>query len=230
MKNYMNIQRCVLKNCLLFTLLVLPFLSHAEVVNLETTKNLPAWTQVASTCTVSAASLQEFSTAGPKLQYQNDVKSRSVQKSPDYIKYFPLTAGCNVLNPLDGINGDLKPADDKFSPGKIGSNENPNWNVLIVGYSDPDGEDTSYQVVAKLYQVHRPTGTTSVVTTFDSNLEPVASWDTPSHPRERMKKFKHVWDYGLNAYYVEIRILRKSLVRNPSVYSLRLTEALDLQY
>ncbi len=237
----------LLGSCLLVGLLI-PTFSSAEPVDLESTKNLPAWTELASTCTIDEDSIANFSTFGPNLLYKKDKQStiQPIHQPPPeewptkkffnkslnsntfdskWITYKQLKARCNVQNHLDNaeLETTIRNANGIGFKPVTGEKSNPDWDALIVGYVDPDGQETIHQIRATLHQVHRQSGLTSIVAAFDSNQESIASWDTPAKPRERMVRFIHNWDFGRNAYYVEISILRKSLKKNPRVYSLRLT-------
>lgn len=111
----------------------------------------------------------------------------------------PMTARCNVNNPLD-------------------AKTDPSWNTLIVGYKDPDGQQTNASVVARLIQIKRATGTAATIATFNSNNIPLLD------RRESYITFGTALDFHNNEYLVQLDLVRTTTdVATPIAYSVRLT-------
>jgi hypothetical protein len=108
---------------------------------------------------------------------------------------------CNVTDPLDsGV---------------------PSWNTLTVGYQDPDGIGTGYQVKVTLYRVGKGTGDFSSIAVFNSNmfLEP--------NPTSSSISFSHTFNFTDYAYWVTLDLTCNAATCNnydptPSVWFVRL--------
>jgi hypothetical protein len=160
----------------------------------------PAWTHTASACAVDPQQLGKAFENGADFSFLPTAFS----DTPPRLRgiYLPLVARCNVVNSLDA-----DPA-----------SQNPAWNALIVGYSDPDGAGPSTSVGATLFQVSRDTGNTSTVVTFDSNDHDVTA------RTEELVQFNQPIDFRHNEYYVELDLIRTPAAtrQSPVIYSVRL--------
>jgi hypothetical protein len=162
-----------------------------------------AWTHTASSCSVNPSDVDKAAFNGPDFTFRPEAFSTMdpvvTQFGPTWL---PITANCNVLNPLD--------------PPDI----NPSWNALIVGYADPDGKGISTNVAARLIRVRRNDGVVSTVATFDSN-----KFDTRV-PGEQLAFFTQAMDFRHNEYFVQLELLRTPHAghSNPVVYSVRLVD------
>jgi hypothetical protein len=161
-----------------------------------------AWTHTASSCAVNPQDLDKAAFSGPDFTFQPQAYSGYFEITQFGPLWEPITANCNVLNPLD--------ADPAA--------ENPLWDALIVGYADPDGVGTNTNVVARLIRVRRNDGIQSTVVTFDSN-----KFNTRT-PGEQLLQFSPPMDFKNNEYFVQLALLRTPLAghSNPVVYSVRL--------
>jgi len=107
-----------------------------------------------------------------------------------------IKARCNVTNPLDsGV---------------------PTWSTLTVGYQDPDGELTTYQVHVTLYRVKKGTGDYEKVKTFDSNKF------GDINPKSNYVTFSHTFDFTSYSYWVTLDLVRNDSASNPSVWFVEL--------
>ena len=103
---------------------------------------------------------------------------------------------CAVTNPLDSGT--------------------PNWKTLVVGYQDPDGTGTDYQVDAQLNRVSKATGTSYVIKVFDSSSFAVTTAASRSVP------FTHTFDFVNYAYFVTLSVTRADANQNPAVWFVQL--------
>jgi len=152
------------------------------------------WTTVASSCAVDESAVNKYAFNYADFYYLGSAVSSPNRKTG----YNPISVRCNVDNPLDN---DVR----------------PKWDTLIIGYNDPDLEKKDASVVARLVQVKRATGLTSVVATFDSNTSSLTG------RREGFVKFTSILDFHNNAYFVQLNLTRANAnVATPTVYSARL--------
>ena len=104
----------------------------------------------------------------------------------------------------------MNPLDDSFKP---------EWNRLIVGYSDPAGTGRASGVRAMRRRVSRPTGAVSTLATFDSNNSAATT---------RVEGVAGVtpvtFDFLSYEYFVQIELTRLNtgLNSNPLAYKVRL--------
>jgi hypothetical protein len=164
-----------------------------------------AWTHTASSCAVIPADVDKADFNGPDFTFRSQAFSAVLEATNLGTIWEPITANCNVLNPLDG-----DPAA-----------ENPSWDALVVGYADPDGKGINTNVLARLIRVRRNDGAQSTLVTFDSN-----KFDTRV-PGEQLAFFKEPMDFRHNEYFVQLELIRTPLAghSNPVVYSVRLVVA-----
>jgi len=163
--------------------------THAQ----QLIESLPAWTHVASACSVDEANLSKYSFNFADFGF----KSGAVSDVGAFGFALPITARCNVVNPLDSGN--------------------PSWNTLIVGYRDPDGPGIKYQVIVRLRRLSRFTGGVSTVATYNSNLVPLTARG------EGFVQFSSTsFDFLKNEYFVEINVSRTDTNADPVVYMVRL--------
>jgi hypothetical protein len=168
-----------------------------------------AWTHTASSCSVNPSDIDKAAFNGPDFTFQSTAFSAVFELTNLGTIWEPITANCNVLNPLD--------ADPAA--------QNPSWNALIVGYADPDGKGTNSNVVARLIRVRRNDGVTSTIGTFDSN-----KLDTRV-PGEQLAFLTQPIDFRHNEYFVRLELIRTPLAghSNPVVYSVRLVDVNQIQ-
>jgi hypothetical protein len=155
---------------------------------------LPAWTHVGSACTVDEDSLGKF-------EFVNaDFKFKGTNVSPPSVGgLLPITARCNVVNPLDA--------------------ENPDWNRLVVGYQDSNGTNGQNGAIVRLKRINRPGGSLATIATFNSDSFSSINRAEASIP------FNHAWDFLRNEYFIQIELYRGNTNNQISVYSLRLVHA-----
>lgn len=155
---------------------------------------LPAWTCVGSACTVDEDSLGKFEFANADFKFRGTNVSSTVAQSGALV---PITARCNVTNPLD--------------------TDNPDWNRLFVGYQDTNGTNSQNGVVVRLKRINRPSGTVFDVATFNSNLQ------NTTNRTEKSITLNHDWNFLANEYFLQIELTRGSINNSATVFSLRLT-------
>ncbi|MDP1614960.1 MAG: hypothetical protein Q8L68_04110 [Methylococcales bacterium] len=115
--------------------------------------------------------------------------------------YQPITVRCNVTPIYDYVPVIPAASGDLF--GTPASWKSADWNMLIVGYKDPDGISAKAQVSASLRKVSRSTLGESTIATFNSNLSANVA------ANEDIKQFNHTFDFQNNDYYVEINLVRQ---------------------
>ncbi len=99
---------------------------------------------------------------------------------------------CTITNPLDsGV---------------------PGWKTLTVGYADPDGLGTDYQVDVELARTSKTTGVTTIIKTFDS------SSFSNTGPTSHNVSFTHTFDFNNYAYFVSLNVTRGDTAQNPRVW------------
>jgi hypothetical protein len=150
--------------------------------------------------TPTAGWAQTWSTAGSVCQPGSD----SVGLYSYNVGIFQFAAGstgeirtrCTITNPLDsGV---------------------PSWKTMTVGYVDPDGLGTDYQVDVELERTNKSTGVTTVVKTFDSSS--FSSTGRTSHSIA----FTHTFDFTNYAYFVSLDVIRGDTAGNPGVWYVQL--------
>jgi len=103
-----------------------------------------------------------------------------------------ISTRCQVNNPLDsGV---------------------PKWTTLTMGYQDPDGTFTDYEVQVFLERVRKTTGIHAVVAALDSNNH------SNTGPNTAKTTFSHTFDFTNYVYYVGIRVNRNDAAANPTVW------------
>jgi hypothetical protein len=103
-----------------------------------------------------------------------------------------IKARCAVTNPLDsGV---------------------PKWKTLTVGYVDPDGTGTDYQVDAQLYRVAKSTGNYGLIATFDSSAF------SATGATSNKVTFSHTFDFTNYAYWINLTVDRGDANQNPGVW------------
>jgi len=143
------------------------------------------WTAVASTCMIGADQVGD-----------NGIYTYSSGSALTFAsgETGEIKARCNVTNPMDSGN--------------------PTWNTLTVGYQDPDGHLTTYQVSVTLYRVNKSTGAIDTVgNVFNSNnfgaIGPKANSVTLNNP---------TFDFADYSYWVTLDLVRNDSASNPSVW------------
>ena len=180
------------------TLTALALLASARLVHAQCFEVLPNWTHTASSCAVDEGSLTKYQFNNADFSYKGTETSDNTPTIPSVP--LPIIVRCNVLNPLD-------------------SSVNPVWTRLLIGYQDPDGTGTGSRVRAFLRRVHRQTGATSTLATFDSNR---------SNATTRREAFATVspttFNFGGYEYFVQIELTRlfTGLNSNPLAFKARL--------
>ena len=145
-------------------------------------ETLPAWTHTASSCEVDEESAGRYTLSGADFTYLGGAEGGLVASQP------PLTARCNVTNPLDSGN--------------------PSWDHLIVTYRDYDLSCTFNRVVVRLYRVPRVPGLSQLVATFNSDTVGGCSGFFFGSMTESNVAFTHKFDFLNNAYFVDIQLVR----------------------
>lgn len=196
----------------------LPFISLAVLINLMSMSfgahSEPVWTHTASSCAIDSEDLDSYAFIGPNVTYSNDNLTEDKNLGGNIFYYpipNPVSARCNITNPYDNSTGLA----------------NPSWDLLWLGYQDPDGEGERYRVLARLYGVDALTGETSVITTFDSNLQSSYTDDDDNlemDPTVRRMGLSHEWDFNNNYYYVTLDLYRYDALYNPKIWGVRLTD------
>jgi hypothetical protein len=156
-----------------------------------------SWTAAASTCVPGGrGTLDRYGFAGGDFYFDGAAVSASSVLGP-----VPIIVRCHVTQP---------PYTDRFNP--------VTWDMLIVGFQDPDGVTSNATMIARLMRISRPTGIASSVVSFNSNTGGL----TTRH--ERGVKFQSsAVDFFNYEYYVEILLYRTSTaVASPRAYSVRL--------
>jgi hypothetical protein len=111
-----------------------------------------------------------------------------------------IKARCSVTNPIE-------------------TGASPGWNLLTVGYLDPDGTGANYQVYAQLIAVKRDTGVITVVKSFYSD-----SFATTTPTSHTVTFLGYAWDFANYAYYVGINVERASTAGSPGVWFVKLSK------
>lgn len=155
---------------------------------------LPAWDQVALSCSIDDDSTAHFTGS-----YNGALGFKATSTANN------LWAWCHVTNPLDTGNPD-------------GVNGRPGWNGLIAGFVDPDGSDTGASVRATLYRLNRTTGGYSTVAAFNSSADALnkTTW------QEGLKTFTTKLDFASSDYYVLLNLSRTKTNLFPTISSVRI--------
>ncbi|MGZ8218120.1 hypothetical protein [Methylomagnum sp.] len=161
------------------------------------TEYLPAWTHVASACSIDESSLAKYQFNFSDFGYKSGMYSTASTAYPNGFE--PIVVRCNVTNPVDF--------------------DNPKWNTLMLGYQDQDGTAAANRVTAILYAVSRANGTNTPIAGFDSNSS------TQTVRGEGYTVFSKPFDFLNNEYYVEIAVTRRNVEFNPVAFMVRLTQS-----
>jgi len=92
----------------------------------------------------------------------------------------------------------------------------PAWKTLTVGYVDPDGTGTDYQVDVQLLRVAKSTGTTYIIKTFDSSSY------TATGATSKSITFTHTFDFTNYAYFCTATVTRGDTSQSPEVWFMQL--------
>jgi hypothetical protein len=180
------------------TLTALALLASARLVHAQCSAHPPTWTHTASSCAVDEASLTKYQFNNADFSFKGTETSDNSPSIPSVP--LPIIVRCNVVNPLD-------------------SSVNPLWTTLRIGYQDPDGTGTGSRVRALLRRVHRPTGATTTLATFDSNSSPATTRREETADVSPIK-----FDFHSYEYFVQIELTRRftGLSSNPLAFKARL--------
>lgn len=129
------------------------------------------------------------------------------QPGSSYAGDYHFSAG--TLNFASGITGQIVSRCNVTNPKDSGV---PGWTTMVVGYQDPDGTGTNYQVDAQLYRVLKSTGAYGLIKTFDSSS--FSGTGATSHS----VTFTHTFDFTNYAYWVELTLTRGDTASNPAVW------------
>lgn len=180
------------------TLTALALLASARLVHAQCLEHPPIWTHTASSCAVDEDSLAKYQFNNADFSFKGDQTSANSPSIPSVP--VPIVVRCNVLNPLD-------------------DSVNPVWNRLLIGYQDPDGTGTGSRVRALLRRVHRQTGGTATLATFDSN-----SFAATTRREDFAVVSPMKLDFLVYEYFVQIELTRRftGLSSNPLAFKARL--------
>jgi len=102
-----------------------------------------------------------------------------------------IVARCNITDPADLFGG------------------NPGWNRMDVTYNDPDGFFNNSRVRVQLRRVHKTTGASATIATFDSNLFGVGQ-------QLETLSFNHAFNFVDYAYYLTLILDRTDATVGPT--------------